>query len=119
MSQEIINLEEVLERVQDDRELLLELLDIFIEDYPVKVNAIRAGIKENNFEKLRDATHSMKGASANISAKRLNSLFLQIEQIARLNTTDGMEDALKDLEQAFSDLKNYTAKLKQDFSKSK
>ena len=33
MSEEIIDLKEVLERVQDDRELLNELLDIYQEDF--------------------------------------------------------------------------------------
>ena len=117
MSQEIVDLKEVLERVQNDKELLLELLDIFIEDYPLKIEAIRQGIQEKNFEKLRDASHSMKGASGNIAAKRINTLFVQIEQLVKMNSTDGIEDLLKSLEQAFSDFKDYTEKLKQDFKK--
>ena len=36
MSEEILDLKEVMERVQDDKELLLELFDIFITDYSEK-----------------------------------------------------------------------------------
>ena len=117
MSQEIVDLKEVLERVQDDKELLLELLDIFIEDYPIKIETIRQGVKDKDFEKLRDASHSLKGASGNIAAKRINMLIVQVEQLVKMNTTDGIEDLLKNLEQAFSDFKIFTAKLKQDFKK--
>ena len=36
MAEDIIDLPDVLERVQDDKELLLELLDIFQEDFVSK-----------------------------------------------------------------------------------
>ena len=119
MSEEIVDLKEVLERVQDDRELLLELFDIFIEDYPNKLNAIKQASQKKDFEALRDAAHSMKGASGNLSAKRLYAIFLKIEQTAKSNSMDGLEGILKEVEGAFLDFKNHAAKLKEDFKKSK
>jgi len=40
MSEEIIDLKDVLERVQDDKELLDELLDIYQEDFVQKRQAL-------------------------------------------------------------------------------
>ena len=117
MSEEVVDLKEVLERVQDDRELLLELFDIFIEDYPGKLDAIKQAVAKKDSEALRDAAHSMKGASGNLSAKRLYAMFLKVEQLAKANNMDGVEGLLKELDGAFSDFKNYAAKFKADFKK--
>ena len=117
MSDEVIDLKEVLERVQDDRELLLELFDIFIEDYPGKLGAIKQATAKKDFEALRDAAHSMKGASGNLSAKKLYAHFLKVEQLAKTNNMDGMESLLAEIERAFSDFKDYAAKFKADFKK--
>ncbi len=40
MVEEIIDLKDVLERVQDDKELLGELFDIYLEDFVVKRKAL-------------------------------------------------------------------------------
>jgi hypothetical protein len=40
MSEEIIDLKDVLERVQDDKELLAELFDIYQEDFVIKRKAL-------------------------------------------------------------------------------
>ena len=44
MSEEIIDLKEVLERVQDDKELLDELFDIYQEDFVQKRQALGEAI---------------------------------------------------------------------------
>ena len=117
MSQEVIDLNEVLERVQNDRELLIELLDIFLEDCPAKVNAIEEALEKNDFAQLRDIAHSMKGASGNISAKRIYELFLQIEQMTKNNDISAIPQCLKELDAQLQDLRAYRLKLKEDFKK--
>ena len=51
MKKNAIDLEDVLERVQDDWELLLELLDIFEQDYAVKRPALGQLVQQKNFDK--------------------------------------------------------------------
>ena len=117
MSQDIIDLPEVLERVQNDRELLAELIDIFLEDCPAKISMIKQAVLKKDFSQLRDTSHSMKGASGNISAKRLHTTFLQIEQLAKNDSLEGIEAFLKDLDKQFEEFKVYSVKVKQQLKK--
>lgn len=117
MSNEIIDLKDVLVRVQNDKELLFEILGIFLEDCPTKIQSIKEAVAKKDFNVIREAAHSMKGASANISAKKINPIFLQIEQMAKNNSLDGIEELLEKLNGAFEELKDYSAKIKTNFPK--
>lgn len=117
MNQDIIDLPEVLERVQNDKELLAELIDIFLEDCPAKIGSIRESVKKKDFAQLRDVAHSIKGASGNISAKKLHAIFLQIEQAGKNNSLEGMEALLEELDRHFREFREYSVLLKQELKK--
>ena len=65
MSDEVLDLNEFLERVQDDKELLLELLDIFSDDYQKKRVQLEEAVNKNDSEQIKSVAHSLKGASGN------------------------------------------------------
>ncbi len=115
MSEEAIDVKEVLERVQDDKALLLELLDIFEDDYEEKRKAIDQLVINKNLEQLKSIAHSMKGASGNISAKKLHTVFAKLEQMAKESNLTNITQLLADLDKQYSEVKTYMAKLKVDF----
>jgi len=117
MSEEAIDLKEVLERVQDDKELLAELFDIFQQDYDVKRKLIQEVVEKNDFEQLKGLAHSLKGASGNISAKKLHVLFMEMEQMAKAQDLSKAAGLLASLDQEYTKLIANIAKLKQDFKK--
>src|SRR5271156_153309 len=90
MDDEIIDLKDVLERVQDDKELLAELFDIYEEDFVVKRKGLGEAIAAQDIAKIKEIAHSMKGSSGNISAKPLHAACLKLEAQAREGKTDGM-----------------------------
>ena len=112
---DIIDLQEVLDRVQDDKELLLELLDIFQEDFVGKRQYLTEAVKNNDIQKIKELAHSLKGASGNISAKPMHANCLKIEQMARDNDISQIGLMLAELDRQFEELKINIAKLKQDF----
>ena len=57
MDKNILDLKDVLERVQDDWELLMEILDIFSEDYLEKRELFNSLLPEKNSEELRNIAH--------------------------------------------------------------
>ena len=117
MSEEIIDLPDVLERVQDDKELLLELLDIFQEDFQKKREALGQAVAAGNIEKIKETAHSIKGSSGNISAKPMHASCLQLEQLAKSGTTTGMPDLVKAIDAQFEQVKVFAAKLKKEWAK--
>ncbi len=62
MHKNVIDLDDVLERVQDYWDLLMELFDIFQEDYKDKLSQLQKLVGEQNFVQIRNVAHSLKGA---------------------------------------------------------
>ncbi|MFH1359666.1 MAG: Hpt domain-containing protein [Candidatus Omnitrophota bacterium] len=112
MSEDIIDLKEVMERVENDQELLIELIEIFLEDYPGRMKSLKEAATQNDFSLIKDVAHSLKGASANISAKKISSLFLDVEHMAQKNDLSAMGDIYSKLEGLIEDLKRYLSTLK-------
>jgi len=116
MNKEIFDVEELLERVQDDKELLVELLDIFTEDYQGKRDGLGAAATNNSFEDIRTIAHSLKGASGNISAKSLRLTLLELEDMGRDENLDGVEEKLSDLDRKYGELVVCMNELKEEYS---
>lgn len=114
MSDEIIDLTELLERVQDDKELLNELLDIYQEDFLVKRQALGEAIATNDIAKIKEVAHSMKGASGNISAKPLHAACLKLESLAKEGKTDGMQEVAAGIDGYFEEIKVFAARFKKE-----
>lgn len=101
MQEKIIDFEDAIDRVQDDKELLFELFDIFEDDFKVRNKDLKKYVAEGNIEMVRNITHSLKGAAGNISAKRIQALCLFIEQQTTENTLEGVEEVLGELDEQF------------------
>ncbi len=117
MSEDIIDLKDVLERVQDDKELLLELLDIYEEDFVNKRTELESAVKAADATRIKEVAHAMKGAAGNISARPMHAVCLQIEQLAKVNDIAAVGNLLKDIDGYFARIKANKEKLKQEFAK--
>ena len=117
MNEEIIDLPELLERVQDDKELLLELFDIFVQDFAVKRKSLEEYIKSKNYEEIRNIAHSLKGASGNISAKPLRAVCIQFEDLGKRNSVSDAQALLAQLDKEFERLVNHIAILRKQLQK--
>ena len=113
---EIIDLKDVLERVQDDKELLLELLDIYQEDFVGKRKSLGDAFKDNDIAKIKSLAHALKGASGNISAKPIHANCLLIEQMVKNNDLSKAGAVLIELDQQFAQLQVFAVELKKKFN---
>lgn len=67
--------EELLSFADDgDPELLLDLIQMFLEDGPSKVQAVTQGLAAGDFDQAERAAHSLKGSSGNLGAKLLQDV---------------------------------------------
>ena len=116
MSEEIIDLKDVLERVQDDKELLAELFDIFQEDFVQKRLALGEAIGSGNIARVKEIAHSMKGSSGNISAKPMHAACLKLEALAKEGKTDGMQEVASAIDGYFEEVKVFAERFKKDLA---
>jgi len=98
MSEDILDFEEFLERVQGDRELLVELLDIFSEDFKEKRKQLQEAITQNDFETIKSIAHSLKGASGNISVKPMRAVFIEFEEMGKNSDLAGADKLVAKLD---------------------
>ncbi len=74
---------EVHERVNGESEQLSALIELFLEDIPTQIQALKNAVESNNFTAICHTAHAIKGVAANLSGLRLQRLAAQIEEDAR------------------------------------
>ena len=115
MSEEILDLKEVMERVQDDKELLLELFDIFIADYSEKRQLLEKAVAANDVTQVVSIGHSLKGATGNISAKSMRATFAALESMGKSGSLANAQESLALLDQQFGDLQTRMNQIRIEF----
>ena len=78
-----VDLEDGLARAGDDREFYKELLEIFLDDVPGRMEQLRAAIASGQAEEVASTAHSIKGAAANLSALAIRDTALNLETQGR------------------------------------
>ena len=116
MSQ-IIDLKDALERVQDDMELLLELFDIFQEDFPGKRNGIWKAFEAGNVVDFQAIAHGVKGATGNISAIQMHETCVLLDRMGKEGTVGTARPFLETLDKQYEEFKAEAARLKNKFGK--
>ena len=114
MNDDVFDLEEFLERIQNDWALLLELFDIFIDDFRQKRKSIDQAVVKKDYEQMRRLAHSVKGSAGNISAKSLRTAFIQFEAMAKKNDLTGIDTILTNIDQEFQKFTDRITQLKQE-----
>jgi two-component system sensor histidine kinase/response regulator len=69
------------QRIFGDEELMVELVDLFLDDLPARLGAIHQAIVEQHAGALHAAAHDLKGAAATLSTDALASAADELEQI--------------------------------------
>jgi two-component system sensor histidine kinase/response regulator len=81
-TEESFSLSELLERVDNDRELMRDLLEIFKEEFPRRQEELHEAVKGADLKRVASASHALKGMMANLSANRAATLAGRLEQVA-------------------------------------
>lgn len=111
---EILDINEFLERIQNDKGLLWELLDIFVEDFQQKRTQLHEASRNNDATEVRKLAHALKGSSANISAHQLSSVLLDLERMGKNNTLAGADKLLADMDKKFEVLLVRISRLREE-----
>ncbi|MFZ2807470.1 MAG: Hpt domain-containing protein [Desulfosalsimonadaceae bacterium] len=94
----VFDYDDFMERMDGDMDLLKEVIEIFLEDAPNLVAALRLAVSNRNGEAMERAAHTLKGAAANISAKRLQQLSHIMQETIKKGDVAHMERLFTDME---------------------
>ena len=79
----LIDTADIRARFQEDPDLMREILDLFLTDYPERLAAMHAAIDRNDAADLRLQAHSLKGSAAAIGANQVAAAAAAVESLAR------------------------------------
>ena len=112
-SSDIINREELKERLDNDMELFVELVDVFVNDSDKLINNIDEAISKGDSESIGKTAHTLKGAVSNFSAVKAYESSLALEKIGKSGEIDkapgAFETVKKEIEiliKALQEMKN-------------
>jgi len=104
MSEQILDVDDFMERVQGDKDLFFELLDIFIEDFHPKIQTLKEAFTNKDHETIEHVSHFLKGSCGNISAESLRIIFQELEKNSKDDNLQGSEKYLNEIDQKFEQL---------------
>jgi HPt (histidine-containing phosphotransfer) domain-containing protein len=90
-----------------DVEFELELLETFVEDTKVHIDAAKSAIAADDYMALQRETHHMKGASGNVGAHAIQELASSLEQQAKQESLQEAEIKLAQLESHLGEVEEF------------
>jgi len=89
---------ELLERVDDDQDLLRELLIIFKEDFPRTMQSLESAVASADLKNTARLSHTLKGMLSSLGARRSAKAASKLEDLAFAGETVSLKGAFDALE---------------------
>ena len=100
----IMDINELLARVENDRELMRDLLQIFKDEFPSHLEALRHAVNSLDSEMVASEAHSMKGMLSNLAAGSAAATAARIEQLGRNRAVSEFQEAFETFEKISKEL---------------
>ena len=101
-----INFEELLARVENDRELMQDLLDMFREEYPRQRQILQQALEANEMMAIQSAGHTLKGMCANLAMPQATEAAARVEMAGKTKNAEEIAAAIADLDHAVARIWN-------------
>jgi HPt (histidine-containing phosphotransfer) domain-containing protein len=104
LSEPAWNHAELVERVDNDQDLLRELLTIFKEDFPRTMRSLESAIAAADVKNASRLSHTLKGMLSSLGARRAAAAASKLEELAAAGENTSLKDAFGDLEREGANL---------------
>ena len=94
----------LLARIEGDETLLRELVGLFLDDTPQRLDHIRDAFVNNDLKRLERIAHTLKGSVGNLCAYRAYETAKRLERLAQIGEERRITEALTDLEMEMAHL---------------
>jgi HPt (histidine-containing phosphotransfer) domain-containing protein len=88
---------EILEQIGGDKELLVDIIHIFIKTYPEDLKSLQEAIEEGDPENVRKNAHRMKGSVSNFGKYKAFETAKSIEERAKEGDLSKVKNMYEDL----------------------
>lgn len=109
----MVNLSELLARVDNDRKLLCDLLSIFKSEFPDQLTSLQNAVAANDTAQAARVSHTLKGMLGNLAATKPAASASRLEGLARAGQIAALGDALaafeKEVQGLLPEMESYMA----------
>ena len=99
-----LDIERLMEHVEGDRDLLAEIVGIYLEGASELVERIREGVRRGDALEVEHAAHRLKGSLVSLAAFPTSEWAQEVESSGRAERLDDAAEAFESLEGALSEL---------------
>ena len=97
-----------------DKEIVVQVIDMFLEQYPSRLSDLQADISEMDFYKIDNHAHSLKGEVTYMSAE-LADIARRLEFKGKERDSSGVQELLDTLAAGIPALANELMDLKKEY----
>ena len=97
-SADVMNVYEALGRLGNDRELLVSIIEIYLEDSPALLDKARRAVMANDPAALQRAAHGMRGLAVTLSAGDVAAAANRLEHMGASKSLGDAAQAVTELE---------------------
>lgn len=101
-----MDVRDALSRLGDDRELLVAIIEIYLEDSPALREKIRRAVMGNDPRSLQRAAHNLKGLAVTLSAGEVAAAASRLEHMGSSSSLGDAAAVVAELESHLNDLKS-------------
>jgi len=95
---EVLDEAALMSRVDNDPQLLRDLVDLFLAEYPRLLDEIRVAFDKKDARAAERGAHSLRGSAGNLAAKLAAEAALKVERLAQAEDWVYAENGLAELE---------------------
>ena len=78
----VLDVAQLRDRLGDDEELVADVIRLYLEDYPQRLDASAAAIEARDFARVRAEAHTLKGSASSLAGGRVAEAARRLEEIA-------------------------------------
>jgi len=104
-----VDISAALQSVEGDQNLLVDLFEVFQQDYPKQLAEIRDAIGVGDAERVAQVAHSLKGAVGYFGAQTVYTLAYRLETMGHQTELEGASSVLQHLERELKRLSAFVA----------
>ena len=98
-----------------DKEVVIEIIDIFLGEYKDRLSNLKKNIAEQDFTSLKFNAHSLKGVIANFMDPITIELSRSLDEHAKNENSNGLQELFDNLSRETVSLANELTNLKKEF----
>ena len=107
----VFNRNLALDRVGGDEDLLREVAQLFLQEYPSLMGQLEDAVARDDASRVMETAHTMKGSLATLGAEAGTQIAFQLESMGRQRTLEGSHETCRALADQLNELKSELQKV--------